>query len=447
MVLKKKKIFALCCFFLFGLSACTQTELQGSSLAESSSVSSDISITTEAGSSQEDSSSQAAVSSEIEQKEEASLQAETGTESSQTENKKGFASESSSKYEKKNTVDSIISNMTLYEKICQMMILSPEQLTNVSKVTAAGETTKNALKKLPIGGILYSAQNLVSKQQVRTMLTNTQNYSDIPLILTCDEEGGRVNRLMHTVGTTYIGPMYDYKDKGTGVAYQNAYTIASDMKSLGFNVDMAPVADVWSNPSNTVIGNRAYSDDFGQAAQLIPSAVKGFHAGGVGTALKHFPGRGDTLADSHDGAVYVDKSLAELRENELLPFKAGISAGSDMVMIGHLILTKIDNSQPAPFSSRIVTDLLRRELGFQGVIITDGLQMKALTDSYGSGEIAVRSVTAGVDMLLCPNDPSAAISALQDAVLSGKISEKRIDESVRRILKMKVNRGILKLNQ
>ena len=182
MVLKKKKIFALCCFFLFGLSACTQTELQGSSLAESSSVSSDISITTEAGSSQEDSSSQAAVSSEIEQKEEASLQAETGTESSQTENKKGFASESSSKYEKKNTVDSIISNMTLYEKICQMMILSPEQLTNVSKVTAAGETTKNALKKLPIGGILYSAQNLVSKQQVRTMLTNTQNYSDIPLI-------------------------------------------------------------------------------------------------------------------------------------------------------------------------------------------------------------------------------------------------------------------------
>ena len=217
------------------------------------------------------------------------------------------------------------------------------------------------------------------------MLSNTQSYSKIPLILTCDEEGGRVNRLMSTVGTTYIGPMFGYRDQGAETARQNAHTIASDMRVLGFNADLAPVADVWSNPDNTVIGDRAYSDDFAQAAELIPEAVRGFHSGGVATTLKHFPGHGDALADSHDGAVYVSKPLEQLRREELLPFRAGIASGSDMVMIGHLILTEIDAAQPAPFSYRIVTELLREELGFQGVVITDGLQMKALTDSYTSG--------------------------------------------------------------
>lgn len=214
---------------------------------------------------------------------------------------------------------------------------------------------------------------------------------------------------------------------------------------LGFNADLAPVADVWSNPDNTVIGDRAYSDDFAQAAELIPEAVRGFHSGGVATTLKHFPGHGDALADSHDGAVYVSKPLEQLRREELLPFRAGIASGSDMVMIGHLILTAIDAAQPAPFSYRIVTELLREELGFQGVVITDGLQMKALTDSYTSGEIARRAVSAGVDILLCPSNPQAAVSALEEAVALGEISEERINQSVRRILAMKVNRGVLKL--
>ena len=177
----------------------------------------------------------------------------------------------------------------------------------------------------------------------------------------------------------------------------------------------------------------------------IPEAVRGFHSGGVATTLKHFPGHGDALADSHDGAVYVSKPLEQLRREELLPFRAGIASGSDMVMIGHLILTEIDAAQPAPFSYRIVTELLREELGFQGVVITDGLQMKALTDSYTSGEIARRAVSAGVDILLCPSNPQAAVSALEEAVALGEISEERINQSVRRILAMKVNRGVLKL--
>lgn len=340
-------------------------------------------------------------------------------------------------------ITQLLENMTLHEKVCQMIIVTPESITKTECVTAAGETTKQALKDMPVGGILYSKPNLTSKDQVKTMLANVQSYSAIPLFLTCDEEGGRVNRLMSTVGTTYIGPMLDYKDQGMDAAYENAYTIASDMRALGFNVDMAPVADVWSNPSNTVIGDRAYSDDFDQASVLISSAVKGFHAGGVGTALKHFPGHGDTSEDSHFGAVYITKSLEEIREHELLPFEAGIDAGSDMVMVGHLILSDID-ALPAPFSHRIVTELLREELEFDGVVITDGLQMEAMTDYYSSGEIACSAVAAGVDMLLCPADPYEAAAALEDAVKAGKIDENRIDESVCRILSMKMELKIIR---
>lgn len=343
----------------------------------------------------------------------------------------------------KNKIKDLLSSMSLYDKICQMLIIEPESLTGKSPVTAAGSATEQALKNMPVGGIIYSRQNLINKEQVKTMLNNIQSYSKIPLILTCDEEGGRVNRLMSTVGTTYIKPMLNYKDMGKDTAYKNAHTIASDMSSLGFNFDMAPVADVWSNPENTVIGDRAYSDDFNEAASLVSAAVDGFHAGGIGTALKHFPGHGDTSLDSHYGAVYVEKTLDEIQKNELLPFKAGIEAGSDMVMIGHLIISDADE-QPAPFSHKIVTELLRNELNFDGVIITDGLKMEAMTDYYSSGEIAFLAISAGVDMLLCPENPKEAIDALLNAVEEGSISEQRIDESVQRILAAKINRGIIK---
>ena len=340
------------------------------------------------------------------------------------------------------TLQSLLSQMTLHEKVCQMLVVTPESITGVEAVTAAGGTTKKALQAMPVGGILYSKPNLRSKDQVKTMLQNTQSYSSIPLMFTCDEEGGRVNRLMSTLNTTMIGPMLDYKDQGVEIAYKNACTIASDMSALGFNADMAPVADVWSNPENTVIGDRAYSDDFQQAAVLIASAVEGFHAGGVATALKHFPGHGDTSEDTHYGAVFITKTLEEIREKELLPFQAGIQADSDMVMIGHLILSDIDD-QPAPFSHKIVTELLRQELGFDGVIITDGLQMKAMTDFYSDGEIACSAVKAGVDMLLCPANPEEAAAALEDAVINGDLTESRIEESVLRILKMKKERGMI----
>jgi beta-N-acetylhexosaminidase len=338
--------------------------------------------------------------------------------------------------------EELLGDMTLHEKVCQMFVIYPEAITGVSAVISAGSATQKALEQWPVAGFLYDKKNMNDRQQVTEMLTKVQTLTKIPLILTCDEEGGRVNRLMSTVGTTYIGPMLDYKDDGTDTAFANAQTIAADLLSCGFNTDLAPVADVWSNPENTVIGDRAYSDDFAQAAQLVASAVEGFHAGGVACTLKHFPGHGNTSADSHKGAVYVSRTLDQLRENELLPFQAGIDAGADMVMIGHLIVSDID-SEPAPFSYAIVTQLLREEMGFTGVVITDGLQMKAMTDSYTSGEIALKAVQAGVDLLLCPLDLEQAVTALEDAVESGALSEARIDESVQRILTLKLRQGLL----
>lgn len=336
----------------------------------------------------------------------------------------------------------LLENMSTREKVCQLFVVFPSQVTGVSPVTKAGDLTRQGLANYPVGGFIYDKTNMVSREQVTEMLTTVQTYSKVPLILTCDEEGGRVNRLMSTVGTTYIDSMMSYRDQGPVKAAENAETIAGDLVSCGFNTDLAPVADVWSNPENKVIGDRAYSDDFAQAATLVAAAVKGFHAGGVACTLKHFPGHGDTAADSHTGAAYVTKTLDELRSGELLSFQAGIDAGADMVMIGHLTVTDIEDV-PALFSYRIVTQLLREEMGFDGVIITDSLQMKAVTDSYGSGQAAVLAVQAGVDILLCPANLEEAVGALLDAVETGVIPEERLNESVLRILRLKEEMGIL----
>lgn len=338
--------------------------------------------------------------------------------------------------------ETLLAGMTLREKICQMIMAKPSDITGVRTVIAAGDATRKGLEKYPVGALLYDRSNMRDKEQLSTMLKNTQSYASIPLILTCDEEGGRVTRLMHTVGTTQVDAMLKYKDQGVETAEKNARTLAADLVSCGFNMDLAPVADVWSNPKNTVIGDRAYSDDFTQAAQLIPGAVRGFHEGGVACVLKHFPGHGSTTGDSHYGSAYINKTLDQLRQEDISVFQAGIAAGADAVMMGHLIVSDVD-AEPAVFSYDIVTGLLRDELGYDGVVMTDALEMQAIADHYGKNEVAVKAVKAGVDMLLCPADLDGAIDALTRAVESGEITQERIDQSVLRILKLKEDRGML----
>lgn len=337
--------------------------------------------------------------------------------------------------------EELLSGMTLREKLCQLMIVRPEVLTGESPVTAAGETTRLALETYPVGGLIYSVDNLVTQEQTREMITNTQSYSKLPLFISADEEGGNVGRLMYKLGTTWVNSMYSYKDQGADTAYANAKTIGTDMVSCLFNTDFAPVADVWTNPANTVIGDRAYSDDFEQAAELVASAVRGFTDAGVICCLKHFPGHGDTSTDTHEGAAVVSKSLDELRAGEFLPFVSGIEAGADMVMMGHITVTLVD-PEPATISKAIITDVLRGELGWDGVVISDSLDMGALA-GYDNGEVCVKFLEAGGDILLGIPDIETALTALEAAVTDGRLTESRIDESVQRVLELKISHGII----
>ena len=336
--------------------------------------------------------------------------------------------------------EELLAGMSLREKLCQLMIVRPEVLTGESPVTAAGETTRLGLEQYPVGGLIYSVDNLVTQEQTREMIENTQSYSKIPLIISADEEGGNVGRLMYKLGTTFIHSMYSYKDMGEDTAYQNALTIGTDMVSCLFNTDFAPVADVWTNPANTVIGDRAYSDEFGQASELVAAAVRGFTESGVICCVKHFPGHGDTSTDTHEGAAVVDKSLEELRAGEFLPFEAGIEAGVDMVMVGHITVTAVDD-EPATISHEVITGLLREELGWDGVVVTDSLDMGALA-GYEIGEVCVKYLEAGGDIMLGIPDLAAALTALETAVTEGRLTEQRIDESALRVLMLKLSHGI-----
>lgn len=341
----------------------------------------------------------------------------------------------------------ILDGMTLHEKICQMMISYQYTLPGGVSATETGATLKNALEKYPVCGILYDASSIKGHDQLKNLVATADSYSDIPMIFCIDEEGGRVARIGKTIGyhigdVTTFDAMQTYVDQGTQVAHDNAQAIAENIAWYGFNLDFAPVADTNSNPNNTVIGTRAYSTDFGQAADLVAAAVQGFHDGGTACTLKHFPGHGDTSGDTHAGSVVLKKTLDDLRTHELIPFQAGIDAGADCVMLAHIIVE--EEGVPTLFSKHLVTDVLRDEMGFDGVVITDGLVMKAMTDVYSPSYIAVEGTKAGVDIFLCPANLPEAVNALEEAVESGEIPESRIDESVLRILQLKINRGIIK---
>ena len=327
--------------------------------------------------------------------------------------------------------------MTAEEKAWQLLVLRPEALTSDGhSVLDAAQLSE----PLTVGGLILTLNNLESTEQTAALLTGLQEKSKIPLLFAVDEEGGTVARVGPKLGTTTLEPMFNYRSEGTETAYANAEALARDISALGFNVDFAPVADVWTNPQNTVIGGRAYSNDPQEAAELVAAAVQGFHAGGVAATLKHFPGHGDTLEDSHNSSAYVNKTLAELEACEFLPFAAGIEAGAQLVMTGHITLTEVDPEHPATLSKTVITGLLREKLGFDGVVITDALEMRAIADHYGM-DSAVLAIEAGCDLLLAPADPKAAVQTILE-----NVSEERLNESVLRILRLKLNMGLIPLD-
>lgn len=343
------------------------------------------------------------------------------------------------------TARALLATMTTEEKLCQMLFVTPETLTGSGYVDIAGELTRQALSDYPVGGIVYFSQNLQGREQVTDLISNSQSYSEIPLFIGVDEEGGLVSRLSGIGITTTFEPMATYGAAGdTDAVEQIGATLASELQSVGFNLDFAPVADIVTNPNNTEIGNRSFSSDPEVAAEMVDAMTNGLQSGGVIACLKHFPGHGSTEADSHYGQSVTYRTLDELREAELLPFRAGIDAGVGMVMISHMSVPEItgDNT-PCDLSYSVVTELLREELGYDGVVITDSHQMASITSYYTTGEAAVKAVQAGCDIILMPTDIASVLAALNQALSDGTLTEARIDESVLRILKLKAEFGLL----
>lgn len=371
---------------------------------------------------------------------------ESETDEVQTNEKQ--ENENQSEEDTQHRVEELLSSLSLEEKVAQLFVVLPEQLVgNVSCVTAAGEATREAINNRPVGGIVYLESNLVSPQQTKTMLQNVQQYSmdrlNLPMFLCVDEEGGQVTRLAGKAG--FDLPVYDNMSvigsKGdTEQAYQMGESIGQYLYDLGFNTDFAPVADVLTNPNNQVVRYRSFGSDPEMVKNMTDAVSRGLASKKILATYKHFPGHGNTAADTHAGYAYSNKTKEELYQCELIPFIQGIEDEVPFIMMGHISLPNIvGDDTPASLSKTIVTDLLIDELGYKGLIITDALNMGAVSQQYSSAQAAVKALNAGVDMLLMPADFNAAYQGVLAAVQSGEISEERIDESVEKILKTKMS--------
>lgn len=346
-----------------------------------------------------------------------------------------------------------LSQMTLEEKVAQLFFVTPEGLTGVGTATVAGTMTKDALARIPVGGIIYFGKNLQSNQQVRDLLSGTYAFAQaagagVPPFLGVDEEGGPLVARVANSGLFDVTHFPNMAEIGaTGDPEQAAYvgtTIGAYLKDIGFNVDFAPDADVLTNPQNTAIGARSFSSDGAVAASMVAAEVEAMLATGVLPCVKHFPGHGDTAGDSHTGAVYATRTREQIESVEFAPFRAAIEAGCPFVMVGHIETPNFAaDGLPASLSPIMMTDVLRGQLGFTGVIVSDSFAMGAITQRYTPADAAVRFFQAGGDMLLMPQNLAAAYTGVLDAVRAGMLTAERLDESVLRVLAAKEQAGFI----
>ncbi|MFC9777684.1 beta-N-acetylhexosaminidase [Paenibacillus chitinolyticus] len=330
-----------------------------------------------------------------------------------------------------------IARMTLDQKIGQMVISGVDGLE-------MDEHARQLIDTYKVGGFILFKPNVKSAAQAVALLNslkeeNARTGSKIPLMLSVDEEGGRVSRMpdeyMNVPASRVIG-----STKNLRFAAEIGDILAREVASLGFNTNFAPVLDINSNPKNPVIGDRSFGSTPELVGNLGVEMMKAIAAQKVIPVVKHFPGHGDTSVDSHIGLPVVEHDANRLRSFELVPFAKAFQSGADAVMVAHILLPKLDSTYPASLSPAVITDLLRKELNFGGVVFTDDLTMGAIVKSYGIGEAAVQAVKAGTDVaLVCHefDNTVRVVKALKQAAETGVLSERRIDESVYRILKLK----------
>lgn len=334
--------------------------------------------------------------------------------------------------------EAFISQMPLEDKVAGLFIVTPESITGVNKAVKAGDGTKDALNKYAVGGIVYASQNMQDAAQFTEMVSNTTLYSRYALFTCVAEEGGSSTSLEKA-------GLADKTDSaqamGTGAdaakAYEASGKIADSMLTYGLNLNFAPVADL-ATVQDSYLKDASYGSDAALAASFVTSAVQGMQEKGISSCLKYFPGAADMKEDPAKGMASSERTAEQLAAEEFTVFKAGIDAGADMVMVGHVAVPALtgDNT-PCSLSSAVITDKLRNELGFNGVIITDAMNKGAITEYYEADEAAILALKAGCDMILCPDDFEKAYNGVLEAVQNGTISEERINDSLRRIYRIK----------
>ncbi|HWR39367.1 MAG TPA: glycoside hydrolase family 3 protein [Patescibacteria group bacterium] len=340
-----------------------------------------------------------------------------------------------------------LAGIRLEEKIGQLFMVDIRYFQG-NAVTTLPEAMSNQLYRLKPGGIILFKENLVNAEQTRKLTADLQLLSSNgPMLIAVDQEGGAIQRV--TWGTTLPGNMAIGAADSMGLAFANGQVIGKELQVLGMNVDFAPVLDVNVNPANPVIGVRSFGSDPERVASLGIAWMQGLQSAGVAAAVKHFPGHGDTTVDSHRGLPIVRHDRQRLEAVELKPFREAAAQGADMVMTAHISFPALDGSlwptaredvsttTPATLSRPVLTGILREEWGYQGIVVTDALEMKAIADRIGPVEAALQALQAGADILLMPPEPEAVAAGIARAVLDGRITENRIDESVERILALK----------
>ena len=364
-------------------------------------------------------------------------------------------------------IKAIIDKMTLEQKVAQLFVVSPETLTGVDSVQYAGDMTYQALQDYPVGGIVFAKDNIDSSSQFGTMTDNLQSYSEeisgLPLFLAAAEEGGSASVLGNNDNldeyyeNSYSDDDSDYssssansvhsgapsmseigrKDDSTN-AYEAGKSIGSLMSAYGLNLDLAPVADVLSGNS-TGIGNRTFGTDAQTVSDMALEVIRGIQEEDVNAAMKYFPGYG-AASSNMSGFPVINSSLDELKKKEFLPYSNAIAQGLDFVMVGHISVPNVTGDDtPASLSEKMISEVLRKDLGFKGIVMTDYLNDKTIVKNYSAADAAVKAIQAGADLLLEPDDLEAAYEGVLKAVKKGDITEDRLDESIYRILRVKLS--------
>ncbi len=339
----------------------------------------------------------------------------------------------------------LMRNMTLEDKIAQLFLVAPEALTGDEYTLTVN--TNEILSHYRVGGIVFLGQNIASEEQFRALVATfqhaTENQEMIPLFLAMNQESGALSTLESKLGYELPLSAAELGEVGEStVAQKTGKELATRMRTFGLNLNFAPVADVLVEQSSS-LANRSFGGQTSVVSEMALAMAEGLREVGVIPCFKHFPGQGGTIGSAEDGRERSNRTLEQIYETELVPFVNAIAEDAEMIMLSSSVIRAIDTSLPATLSPAVATDLLRNQLGFQGVIASASLRTPTISNDYDAGEAAVLALIAGVDILLLPERLDAAIQGVQQAIDQGRLTEARIDESVVRILSLKMQAGLI----